>query len=118
MGDNPADWAKLGYGGVLIIPFILYKVYQMLKSDKQSDNNTNRIDAFYGNLQTQMAAMGLRLDAMREENNKLVSANALLTAKLEIAKEEVENMKLELEKHIAQIKYLRGLCDEKGVKYV
>lgn len=118
MGDSPADWAKLGYGGLAIIPFILYKVWQLLKDDKRTDSNTNRIDNFYANLQKNVELMGTRLDAMREENNKLIKMNADLGAKLEVALGEIEDMKIQVTKHMDRVRYLQEILDKAGVNYV
>lgn len=115
---NTAEWKSLGLGSLVIVPFILYKIWQLWQQDRKGKTVDDRIDAYSQKLQSTVDKMAAKIEELQVIREKLVTENAMFGAKLTLALSEVEDLRKEVEKHILRIKYLEGVLKDKGVTYV
>jgi hypothetical protein len=115
---NLAEWKSLGLGSLIIVPFVLYKIYRLWQEEKKGKNVDDRIDAYSTKLQSTVDKMAAKIEELQIIREKLVTENAMFGAKLTVALSEVEDLRKEVEQHILRIKYLEGLLKDKGVTHV
>lgn len=78
--------------GLVALPYVIYKVYQTVKSDTKGDNLDARIESFSQKLQTQLDAANKRCDDLQIAYAPLAVENA--TLKTRIANYEETNLRL------------------------
>lgn len=114
--NNLGDIQKLGFGGLVALPFIAYQIYRLFKDNNRGDKIDARIDAYGQNLQNTVDKLVKKLDDLSLIKDKLVADNAIFSAQLIVAKKELEDAAEEIKIHVARIKYLEGLIKEKGIE--
>lgn len=116
--DDIMQFKNLGVVGVFpLIAYGLYKVWLMLKDDKRTDTNNNRMDTFYGKLQDQVGLMGTRIDDLQKIRENLVNENANFSAQLTVAKAQIEQLREQVTQAADREKYLQDLLTKNGIAY-
>lgn len=93
--------------GIVALPFVAYKVWQMVKQDTKGDNVDARIQQFTSSLQTQ-------LDKAIERSDKLQVAYNAVVSELASAKVRAEFLATENERLRQDLQFLRDKA-QKGV---
>lgn len=88
--------------GVVALPFILYKVWQTLKSDKKDDNVDARIQFFTSGLQAQLDKALARADKIQDAYNTLVNDLAKAQARAESLAAENQLLRAQLQQLSSQ----------------
>lgn len=70
--------------GAVAVPYVIWKLWQMVKSDQKGDSLDARVQSFNVQLQAQLDKAITRLDALQTEKSALESENATLKAQLQI----------------------------------
>lgn len=84
--------------GLVALPYIVYKVYQQLKTDQKGDTVDDKIQSFTKQLQDALEKVVARADALQVARDQLASENAQLEARVAIAEAESKRLREELDK--------------------
>lgn len=78
--------------GVVALPYILYKVWQQVKSDNKGDDLDVRVREFTKQLQDSLDRVVSRADALQSSRDSLASENAEIKARLQLAEAEIKRL--------------------------
>lgn len=115
--NNFTDWQKLGGAAFVLIPFLGYQIWKILKEDRKGNTIDARIDAYSVTLQATIDKLVKKLEDLGAMKDKLVADNAMFSAQLVVMKKELEDAKEEIDTHIARIKYLEKLLQDNKVAF-
>jgi predicted nuclease with TOPRIM domain len=84
--------------GLIALPFILYRVYQTLKSDRKGDDVDGRISNFTTSLQAQLDKVLARSDQLQKDYADVASKLAMAQARVEYLTSENALLRDQLQK--------------------